>query len=50
MALTSLPPELLQMIARYITDNREGRLQRAPTLNNIYALSRTCRATYRQLC
>jgi ankyrin repeat protein len=50
MALTSLPPELLQMIARYITDNREGRLQPAPTLNNIYALARTCRATYRQLC
>lgn len=38
------------MIARYITDNLQGRLQPAQTLKSIYALSRTCRAIYRQLC
>lgn len=50
MSLASLPPELLQMIARAITDDRQGRMQPAQTLKNIYALSRTCRATYRHLC
>ncbi|KAJ5380404.1 ankyrin repeat-containing protein [Penicillium cataractarum] len=38
------------MIASYITDNREGRLQPAQTLKSIYALSRTCRAIHCQLC
>ncbi|KAJ5460318.1 uncharacterized protein N7458_001870 [Penicillium daleae] len=50
MSLASLPPELLQMIARSITDDRQGRMQPSQTLQSIYALSRTCRATYRQLC
>ncbi|KAJ5905637.1 ankyrin repeat-containing protein [Penicillium subrubescens] len=50
MSLASLPPELLQMVARAITDTRQGRSQPSQTLKTIYALSRTCRATYLHLC
>jgi hypothetical protein len=37
------------MIARAIADSRQGKLYPGQTLKTIYALSRTCRATYRHL-
>ncbi|KAJ5168392.1 uncharacterized protein N7482_003986 [Penicillium canariense] len=50
MSLTSLPFELLLLIASAVTDGRDGRLHPAQTLKSIYALSRTCRVIYGNLC